>query len=733
MKQKILVSIILLVLVFSPLSSIFSQEKCLYPIRQAYSHYIEGILLEKEGKITAAIEAYKKSLEYDPQSRFLRREIAKLYFRSGDLNSGLEILEKLVQENEKDSETNLILAQVYLVKGDRKKAISCYQNIISYEPENKEALLNLGNLLSETEPQRALELYERYLNLEPSEIRVIDVNLKLATIYLKLDEPEKALDVYQKIIQNYPDSEYAFLAYLNRAQIYEKKKDKEKAIQEYQSALSIEPNNSTLYLKLGAVCYEDKKYSQAKELFEKVITLDPKNLEAHYYLSFIAIEEKNWDQALAYLQKIVSVRKNDPKTYLQLSYLYSQKGQAKKALSALKKATKLDPNNYENFYFLGLAYQDLKKYSSAEKAYLRALELKPGYTEVLVQLAILSEHQKQVDKAVAYFRQLLTLEPKNALALNYVGYTYAEKGTNLEEAEKLITQALELDATNAAYIDSLGWVYYQKKDYENALRYLERASQMIEDPIIFDHLGDTYKKLGKLTEARDAWKKALKIDPKNKNLKRKLKEINYHFLPGTPIRKLLKRQEANQQQVTSLISLIDVKIDTEKGTLSLPTLFYYQSPKSIRIDLLGTFSVPQISIIIEEGINFFPATQTLFSPTEILSLGILLQDWLNGKLYASFDDTQMKVKKGWKYYYLYDETKEAYLEKKDGLFRHLDLKKENVNFEFEKYTLIEGLWLPQVIHIRFLEHKLSFSLELKNFILNQKLGEKTFLLPQVKE
>lgn len=703
------------------------------PARESYLQYLKGLLLEKEGKVSLALEAYEQSLKFDPQSRYLQREVGRVYFRLGQFNSALEIFEKLISENEKDIETLLLLAQVYLTQGEEKKAISCYEKILTFEPENREALLNLANLLSKDKIREATLFYEHYLNLEPLSGETINAIFKLANLYLKLGDNEKGLSLYQKVIENYPHSEFAFLAHLNRAQIYEKLGDKEKSSWEYELALSLEPENTTLNLKLGALYYETKKSTAAKEFFTKILKKEPKNIEAHYYLVLVAVEEKNWDEALYHAKIIARSRKNDPKIHYQIGYFYSQKKEIRKALQALKKTVELEPNNPENYYLLGLAYQELKKYTLAEKVYQRALELKPDTVEVLLQLAVLYDQRKETGKAIEFFRKVLSLQPKNAIALNYIGYTCAEQGVNLEEAENLINQALEIEPNNAAYIDSLGWVYYQKKDYENARIKLEQASQLLEDPVIFEHLGDTYKILGKLVEAKNVWEKALKLDPKNKNLKHKLEEINQYLLPGSKIRKLVKRQEGNQKQIFTLVSLVDVELTTQGNTYSLPVLFYYLSPKTMRIDLLGSFSLPQLTIIINEEINFFPQGQTLIPSREILILGKLLQDWLNGNLYYLFDDTLLKVKKSGSYYYLYGGNKQAKIKKENGLFHHCYLDEEKVELGFDSYVLFEGLWLPKRIKINLLEKKLSFFLKFKNFLLNEKLEEKTFFLPEVKQ
>jgi Tfp pilus assembly protein PilF len=101
---------------------------------------------------------------------------------------------------------------------------------------------------------------------------------------------------------------------------------------------------------------------------------------------------------------------------------------------------------------------------------------------------------------------------------------WADRGENLDEAEVLIRRALELDPGNGAYMDSLGWVFYRQGRHEEALVELLRASEALEepDPVVFDHIGDVYGKLGQTAKAVLYWHKALQLDPKNQTITEKL-------------------------------------------------------------------------------------------------------------------------------------------------------------------------------------------------------------------
>jgi Flp pilus assembly protein TadD len=101
---------------------------------------------------------------------------------------------------------------------------------------------------------------------------------------------------------------------------------------------------------------------------------------------------------------------------------------------------------------------------------------------------------------------------------------WAERGTNLARARELIEKAIKLDPTNAAYLDSLGWVLYKQGHAREALGPIRKAVELNEEPdaTLFDHLGDVYAALEQPDKAREAWRKSLEVEP-NKEVEKKLK------------------------------------------------------------------------------------------------------------------------------------------------------------------------------------------------------------------
>ena len=148
-------------------------------------------------------------------------------------------------------------------------------------------------------------------------------------------------------------------------------------------------------------------------------------------------------------------------------------------------------------------------------------------TQPLYFRGICYEREKQWSKAEADFKRVLEIEPDNADALNYLGYTWVDRGENLTEAFDMIRKAVELEPNSGAIIDSLGWAHYKLGQYQEAKKKLEDAVALSpSSATIIDHLGDVYWKLGRFREAGYQWERALEFDPTDEergNIKLKLK------------------------------------------------------------------------------------------------------------------------------------------------------------------------------------------------------------------
>ena len=167
---------------------------------------------------------------------------------------------------------------------------------------------------------------------------------------------------------------------------------------------------------------------------------------------------------------------------------------------------------------LGDMLRSRKRWRDAVEAYDQALAriptLEQRHWTLLYARGISLERSEQWPRAEADFLQALDLEPDQPLVLNYLGYSWVEKGLYLDRARAMIQTAVDQRPNDGYIVDSLGWVLYQLGDFAGAAHHLERAAELRPgDPVILDHYGDGLWRIGRRQEARFQWRRALSFEP----------------------------------------------------------------------------------------------------------------------------------------------------------------------------------------------------------------------------
>lgn len=159
-------------------------------------------------------------------------------------------------------------------------------------------------------------------------------------------------------------------------------------------------------------------------------------------------------------------------------------------------------------------YRNLGRYAEAEPIYSELIAAHPDDWRLHFSRGAARERLSRWNEAEADLQRALDLSPDQPDVLNYLGYSWIDRGERLTEGLAMIQRAVQLRPTSGAIIDSLGWAYYRLGDYAQALDYLEHAVELEPaDPTLNDHLGDVYWRLGRRIEARFQWRRALTLDP----------------------------------------------------------------------------------------------------------------------------------------------------------------------------------------------------------------------------
>ena len=274
-----------------------------------------------------------------------------------------------------------------------------------------------------------------------------------------------------------------------------------------------------MYDDLGDIDAAVQEYRRALELDKRAVII-------RLNLAMALIKQNNPDAAIAELKKASRYAPDSVEPHAILALIHSSRNNQEEATReyeiALKNALKLQPRNAAIYKNLGLIYLHQRKFDEALEIFELVVNLRPDDAHAHFILASIYHELKDFDRCEQALKTVLKLQVDFHPALNFLGYLYVEQSRNLDEAERMIRAALEAEPVNGAYVDSLGWLFYQRGEYESALEQLEKAVLFLDDPVIFDHLGDTHLKLDNPAEAVKAWERSLELDPKQKKVRQKI-------------------------------------------------------------------------------------------------------------------------------------------------------------------------------------------------------------------
>lgn len=188
------------------------------------------------------------------------------------------------------------------------------------------------------------------------------------------------------------------------------------------------------------------------------------------------------------------------------------------AVAQLKTLAADYPTQSEPLVELGDILREHKRFAEAVTAYdgaiARTPHLRADDWRLFYSRGVALERSGQWPRAEADFKQALTLQPNQPLVLNYLGYSWIDRGENLHDALDMVQRAVQLRPNDGYIVDSLGWAYFRLGNFAEATRFLQRAVELLpEDPTINDHLGDAYWRTGQELLARYQWQHALQFKP----------------------------------------------------------------------------------------------------------------------------------------------------------------------------------------------------------------------------
>ncbi len=528
------------------------------PAGNSYYHYIEARLHANRGDLKTATRHLKAAYKAAPGVLYLKKELAVLYLHRRDYQKALEIVEQVLAAEPEAVDVLFMKASIHQVLETDVDVVPIYERILSLDPEREEAYKILGKLyMDEGEPDKAADVFERMVSRFP---KAYVGHYHLGKAYSELGRFGKAEAAFERTIELAPSLNQPRWELIH---LYQSRGNDGKIRDLYEGILEQNPDNIAAAIELSLACYEEGKAEKADRLLAELGRRSAEDAGVVRTLMQRLVIKERYSEALTVIKGMRAGAPDDPGLQYASGVVLFNMDKNPEAVAAFKavppessfylnavihrgiiayqqeeldKAIEImqdalgsfeEADKRELIPYLSSFYQQKGELETAEQLVRQGLEITPEDTDLLFELGVLYDKQQRSDAAIETMERVLEIDPDHADALNYIGYTYADKGIHLDQAEEMIRRALEQKPENGYIIDSLGWLYYQRGMYEKAATHIEKAARLVpDDPIVLEHLGDVYVKLNKPRKALDSYQQALDLGPEDPEaLKRKMQVL----------------------------------------------------------------------------------------------------------------------------------------------------------------------------------------------------------------
>lgn len=525
------------------------------PSRSALSLYAQARIAMSDGDNERALALVREAQTADPQASHLLVVEAELRLKAGQVSEAMLAVEKAVKVDPANRDAHLLAGTVMANLGRDREAADYLRTATKLDPSKEDAVLQMVNsLLKLFEYEESVTALKELTRLKPDSAPGF---YYLGKTYSQMRLYREAAGYYKRALEIRPDFAQAAI---DQAVSLEAMGETDQAIDAYKVLIDESENRAPLINHLVQLLIQNRRYDEALVYLNRLSDMGLGGEEAQRKTGLLLLELDRHDEAIQLFSAMLLKNQNNHQIRFYLGSAYEEKGELElakaeflkiptdaelygealghlafilkeqerddEAVLLLQKGITAYPNRLELYLSLATLYDAIDKEQEGLALLLGVESRFANDPRFQFRLGVLYDKQGKKADSISRMKRVVQLNPRDAQALNYLGYTYAEMGVNLEEALGYIKRALEIRPDDGFFIDSLGWTYYQMKRYDEALQHLERAARLVaDDPTVQEHLGDAYLAKKEAKKALKAYRKALELDPAKKGLDEKIRRI----------------------------------------------------------------------------------------------------------------------------------------------------------------------------------------------------------------
>jgi predicted Zn-dependent protease len=457
-----------------------------------------------------AAAAYRHGAESDWDNRnFYRKKLARLEFARGNRAEAKSLLDAVLKDQSGDIEAVTLMQGLVLGEGDRKdaeSAVATLRTLAEQMPDRADGWHRLAVAQEATgDVDGALQTARRSLQVNGTYLPALLLRARLTA---KKGDNSGALTQANQILQAWPENQEARLLKARLLFAENRLGEARAELRELEKAL---PGNPSVEVLAALMAAADGRSDAAEAQLRRLYKPGDAAGEARDALVRVLQSRKQHGEATALLEREVRLAPDNAPLRQQYAEALLAAGKADAAVEQYREIVSRDESAITPRLLLGYVLMAQNRNEEAAGVLAQASRKDPKNGKALFLFAQSLERQGKHAEAIAGYRQVLAVEPANALAMNNIGYLLAESGGNLNEAQQLVGRAMQASQNAAVYMDTLGYIYLKQRKTDLALQTFQTLVQKDPENSTYRyHLGMALLEKGQRAQARDEMEKALR-------------------------------------------------------------------------------------------------------------------------------------------------------------------------------------------------------------------------------
>jgi len=502
-------------------------------------------MVENDDSLMSAqgIRMMRQYFDAHPEDYFAGIQYALINRNYRDWEEALRAFAVIHRQFPRRTQVTRRYADMLAMTGNRdsiKHALELYDSLEVIEGTSLEMSSSRVNLLYMLNDTAAI-INEGRTNLRRAPM-AIENNVFMADIFSAMGAKDSALVYYNKAVEI--DSLNPQAAF-SRAMFFNSIGDSVAYDREIFKVLKLEdlpmPTKMRVLRDYVSDLYADSlQRPRVLSLFDRLVAIHPHEPDIRKMYALYLASIKRYDDSAEQQDLGMNLEPDDEEGWLNLAAFYNLADKKDAVIKAIDRGLHYFPENDDLYLIKASYYLEQDSFQQALDAFRAGLEYCDStdiekQSDIITGIGDVMTKQNLTDSAITFYNKAIALNPTNLGALNNCAYFLAKKGEDLDRALEMITRVMERSEPSATWLDTYAWILFVRGDYEKAKENIDKVLEMYRDnpddeisAEVLEHAGDIYFCNEEHDKALDFWQQAIRLDPDNKELARKIRQKNIY-------------------------------------------------------------------------------------------------------------------------------------------------------------------------------------------------------------